>query len=127
MTVAQMVDGGARSLLGRLQRFAAEWARPTPSPVRSWRKVTRGMWAIDPAQRTRWLLALLPSLVVLVRLDGAARLALAADGPSFVTVGAPPPSIFMTAFPLHRLHRFRRRAFSNQWDTKTGGALADAR
>jgi len=120
MTLKQMVDV-AREAFWKVQRFAAEWHANTfaGSIVR---KVTRGMWAIDLLNDTL-LLALLPSFVVLV---GSTAL-LGYYWPLMglvVTVGA---LIFigMTAFlsigyigPAARL--------SNQWDTKTGGALADA-
>jgi len=111
----------AREAFWKVQRFAAEWHANTfaGSIVR---KVTRGMWAIDLLNDTL-LLALLPSFVVLV---GSTAL-LGYYWPLMglvVTVGAL-TFIFMTAFlsigyigPAARL--------SNQWDTKTGGALADA-
>jgi ATP-binding cassette subfamily B protein len=120
MTLVQMVDV-AREAFWKVQRFAAEWHANTfaGSIVR---KVTRGMWAIDLLNDTL-LLALLPSFVVLV---GSTAL-LGYYWPLMglvVTVGAL-TFIFMTAFlsigyigPAARL--------SNQWDTKTGGALADA-
>jgi ATP-binding cassette, subfamily B, bacterial len=120
MTLKQMVDV-AREAFWKVQRFAAEWHANTfaGSIVR---KVTRGMWAIDLLNDTL-LLALLPSFVVLV---GSTAL-LGYYWPLMglvVTVGAL-TFIFMTAFlsigyigPAARL--------SNQWDTKTGGALADA-
>ena len=120
MTLVQMVDV-AREAFWKVQRFAAEWHANTfaGSIVR---KVTRGMWAIDLLNDTL-LLALLPSFVVLV---GSTAL-LGYYWPMMglvVTVGAL-VFIGMTAFlsigyvgPAARL--------SNQWDTKTGGALADA-
>jgi len=120
MTLRQMVDV-AREAFWKVQRFAAEWHANTfaGSIVR---KVTRGMWAIDMLNDTL-LLALLPSFVVLV---GSTAL-LGYYWPLMglvVTVGAL-VFIGMTAFlsigyigPAARL--------SNQWDTKTGGALADA-
>jgi ATP-binding cassette subfamily B protein len=120
LTLKQMVEV-AREAFWKVQRFAAEWHANTfaGSIVR---KVTRGMWAIDLLNDTL-LLALLPSFVVLV---GSTAL-LGYYWPLMglvVTVGAL-AFIGMTAFlsigyigPAARL--------SNQWDTKTGGALADA-
>ena len=120
LTLRQMVDV-AREAFWKVQRFAAEWHANTfaGSIVR---KVTRGMWAIDLLNDTL-LLALLPSFVVLV---GSTAL-LGYYWPLMglvVTVGAL-AFIGMTAFlsigyigPAARL--------SNQWDTRTGGALADA-
>ena len=120
MTLRQMVDV-AREAFWKVQRFAAEWHANTfaGSIVR---KVTRGMWAIDLLNDTL-LLALLPSFVVLV----GSTVLLGYYWPLMglvVTIGG---AVFigMTAFmsigyigPAARL--------SNQWDTKTGGALADA-
>ena len=120
MTLVQMIDV-AREAFWKVQRFAAEWHANTfaGSIVR---KVTRGMWAIDLLNDTL-LLALLPSFVVLV----GSTVLLGWHWPLMglvVTVGAL-VFIGMTAFlsigyvgPAARL--------SNQWDTKTGGALADA-
>jgi ATP-binding cassette subfamily B protein len=120
MTLVQMVDV-AREAFWKVQRFAAEWHANTfaGSIVR---KVTRGMWAIDLLNDTL-LLALLPSFVVLV----GSTVLLGYYWPLMglvVTVGGV-VFIGMTAFmsigyigPAARL--------SNQWDTKTGGALADA-
>ncbi len=120
LTLVQMVDV-AREAFWKVQRFAAEWHANTfaGSIVR---KVTRGMWAIDLLNDTV-LLALLPSFVVLV---GSTAL-LGWHWPLMglaVTVGAL-VFIGMTASlsigyigPAARL--------SNQWDTRTGGALADA-
>jgi ATP-binding cassette subfamily B protein len=120
MTLRQMTDV-AREAFWKVQRFAAEWHANTfaGSIVR---KVTRGMWAIDLLNDTI-LLALLPSFVVLV---GSTAL-LGWHWPLMglvVTVGGL-AFIGMTGFlsigyigPAARL--------SNQWDTRTGGALADA-
>ncbi|MGH6892744.1 MAG: ABC transporter ATP-binding protein [Dongiaceae bacterium] len=120
MTLRQMVDV-AQDAFWKVQRFAAEWHANTfaGSIVR---KVTRGMWAIDLLNDTL-LLALLPSVIVLV---GSTAL-LGYYWPLMglvVTVGAL-AFVAMTAFlsigfigPAARL--------SNQWDTRTGGALADA-
>ena len=120
LTLKQMVEV-AQEAFWKVQRFAAEWHANTfaGSIVR---KVTRGMWAIDLLNDTL-LLALLPSFVVLV---GSTAL-LGYYWPLMglvVTVGGL-AFIAMTAFlsigyigPAARL--------SNQWDTRTGGALADA-
>ncbi len=120
MTLRQMVDV-AREAFWKVQRFAAEWHANTfaGSIVR---KVTRGMWAIDMLNDTL-LLALLPSLVVLVGTTALLGYYWPLMG-LLVTAGGV-VFIGMTAFmsigyigPAARL--------SNQWDTKTGGALADA-
>ncbi len=120
LTLNQMVDA-AREAFWKVQRFAAEWHANTfaGSIVR---KVTRGMWAIDLLNDTV-LLALLPSFVVLV----GSTILLGWHWPLMGLMVAVGALVFIafTAFlsigyvgPAARL--------SNQWDTRTGGALADA-
>ncbi|HEX2527964.1 MAG TPA: ABC transporter ATP-binding protein [Geminicoccus sp.] len=110
-----------RDAFYRVQRFSSDWhaSHFAGSTVR---KVSRGMNAIDALHDTL-LLALLPSLVVLA---GSAALlgwkwplmglvvALSALGYLALTAGL---SLLWVA-PAARL--------SNSWDTRLGGALADA-
>jgi ATP-binding cassette subfamily B protein len=116
-----MMSEAAREAFARVQRFATDWHANTFSGS-TVRKVTRGMWALDLLNDTL-LVALLPSLVVLlgttvllgyrwplmgaVVLIGAASFVLLAVTGSIGYVG-----------PSARL--------SNLWDTRVGGALADA-
>src|SRR3954468_9442085 len=120
MTLGIMSDA-MREAFHRVQRFATDWHANTfaGSTVR---KITRGVWALDLLNDTL-LVALLPSAVVLlgttvllghrwpmmgaIVLIGAIAFVVLACLGSVVYVG-----------PSARL--------SNQWDTKVGGALADA-
>jgi ATP-binding cassette subfamily B protein len=120
MTLSQMVEV-AQDAFWKVQRFAAEWHANTfaGSIVR---KVTRGMWAVDLLNDTL-LVALLPSVIVLLGstvLLGyrwpMMGLVILVGSIAYVTLAA----ILSIAYvgPAARL--------SNQWDTRTGGALADA-
>jgi ATP-binding cassette subfamily B protein len=120
MTLRMMSDAAQESF-HRVQRFATDWHANTFSGS-TVRKVTRGMWALDLLNDTL-VIALLPSAVVLlgttvllglrwpmmgaiVFFGAICFVALAGMG-SIVYVG-----------PSARL--------SNLWDTRVGGALADA-
>jgi ATP-binding cassette subfamily B protein len=120
MTLRMMSDA-AREAFGRVQRFATDWHANTFSGS-TVRKVTRGMWALDLLNDTV-LVALMPAAVVLlgttvllghrwplmgaIVLFGAIGFLLLAALGSVGYVG-----------PSARL--------SNLWDTRVGGALADA-
>jgi ATP-binding cassette subfamily B protein len=105
----------------RVQRLSTDWHANSfaGSLVR---KVTRGMWAFDALDDVV-LLALLPSLVVLV---GTIAL-LAMHWPllgGVMALGA----LFYIALTVTLATRVLAPAarLSNQWDTKVGGLLADA-
>jgi len=105
----------------RVQRLSTDWHANSfaGSLVR---KVTRGMWAFDALDDVV-LLALLPSLVVLV---GTVAL-LAAHWPVMglaMALGAA-AYIALTVTLATRLLSPAAR-LSNQWDTKVGGMLADS-
>ena len=68
----------AQEAFARVQRFSTDW-HANSFAGSTVRKITRGMWALDLLHDTL-LLALLPSLVVLVGSTVAARPALAGDG-----------------------------------------------
>jgi ATP-binding cassette subfamily B protein len=105
----------------RVQRFASDWHANTfaGSVVR---KVTRGMWALDMLNDTL-LIAMLPSLVVLF----GATLLLGWRWPLMglvIFVGA---IIFVILTVLLSIAYVGPAArLSNAWDTRVGGALADA-
>ncbi|WP_374652212.1 ABC transporter ATP-binding protein [Dongia sp.] len=105
----------------RVQRFATDWHANTfgGSTVR---KVTRGMWALDQLNDTV-LLALFPAMIVLL----GSSLLLAWHWPMMgviVLVGV----VFYIAVAATLSVKFVGPAasLSNQWDTRVGGALADA-
>lgn len=111
----------AQEAFWRVQRFASEWHANTfaGSIVR---KVTRGMWAIDLLNDTL-LIAFLPSIIVLL----GSTVLLGARWPLMGLV------IFVGTIAFVALAAFLSIGYvgpaarlSNQWDTKMGGALADA-
>ena len=120
LTVRVMSDV-AQEAFWRVQRFATDWHANTfaGSVVR---KVTRGMWAIDLLNDTL-LMALLPSIVVLA----GSTVLLAVRWPLMglvIVVGAT-AYVTMTAL-LSVAYVGPAAQLSNAWDTRTGGALADA-
>ncbi|WP_241665310.1 ABC transporter ATP-binding protein [Teichococcus oryzae] len=120
LTLRQMTDTGGE-VFARVQRFSADW-HANSFAGSTVRRISRGMWAIDLLNDTL-LIALLPSATVLA---GATVLlgmrwplmgvlvALGGLGYVALTVSL---SLFWVA-PASRL--------SNQWDTRMGGAMADA-
>jgi ATP-binding cassette subfamily B protein len=111
----------ANEAFERVQRFSTDWHANAFSGS-TVRKITRGMWALDTLDDTL-LLALLPSLVVLI----GSMLLLGAHWPIMGLVMAIGAIAYITSTvtlatrviaPASRL--------SNQWDTKIGGVLADA-
>lgn len=120
LTLYNMADV-ARAAFYRVQRFSSDWhANTFAGSVQ--RKITRGMWAIDMLNDTL-LVALLPALSVLA---GSAIVlgvhwpvmgALLAIGSALYIILAAMLSVRWVA-PASQL--------SNQWDTRVGGALADA-
>jgi ATP-binding cassette, subfamily B, bacterial len=120
MTLSQMVQV-AQDAFWKVQRFAAEWHANTfaGSIVR---RVTRGMWAVDLLNDTL-LVALLPSVIVLL----GSTVLLGYRWPMMGVV------ILVGTFGYVALAAVLSIAYvgpaarlSNQWDTRTGGALADA-
>ncbi len=111
----------AQQAFWRVQRFASEWHANTfaGSIVR---KVTRGMWALDLLNDTL-LIAFLPSLIVLLGSTALLGwrwplmgLVIFIGTVAFVALAAAMSIGFVG--PAARL--------SNLWDTRMGGALADA-
>ncbi|MBK8159686.1 MAG: ABC transporter ATP-binding protein [Rhodospirillaceae bacterium] len=105
----------------RVQRFATDWHANTfgGSTVR---KVTRGMWALDQLNDTV-LLSLFPAVIVLL----GSSLLLAWHWPMMgllVLVGA--ITYIAVAATLSVKFVGPAASLSNQWDTRLGGALADA-
>src|SRR3954464_13958876 len=111
----------SRDAFMRVQRFSTDW-HANSFAGSTVRKITRGMWALDLLNDTI-LLALLPSLIVLV----GSTILLALHWPSLglvIGVGSlvyiPMMVFFSTRFiaPAARV--------SNAWDTRVGGMLAGA-
>ena len=105
----------------RVQRFSTDW-HANSFAGSTVRKITRGMWALDLLNDTL-LLALLPSLVVLIGsmiLLGAHWASLGA----VITLGALAYVTMTVLFSTRYIAPAAR--ISNAWDTKVGGTLADA-
>ncbi|MGY6269748.1 ABC transporter ATP-binding protein [Achromobacter denitrificans] len=105
----------------RVQRFSTDW-HANSFAGSTVRKVTRGMWAVDLLNDTL-LVALLPSVVMLV---GATAL-LGAHWPMMGLVVGTGSLLYIavtTALSLSYVAPAAR--LGNAWDTRMGGALADA-
>ncbi len=120
LTLHNMMDA-ARGAFWRVQRFSSDWHSNTFAGSVQ-RKITRGMWAIDMLNDVL-LVALLPALAVLagsavvLGLRWPVMGALLAVGSGLYIALAAILSVRWVA-PASQL--------SNSWDTRVGGALADA-
>jgi len=120
LTLKMMSDIAAQAFQ-RVQRFSSDWHANTfaGSTVR---KITRGMWALDLLNDTL-LIALFPSLVMLV---GATAL-LGAHWPLMgVVVGAGSLVYIAITVSISLGYVAPAARLANAWDTRLGGALADA-
>ncbi len=120
MTLRTMSDV-AREAFARLQRFSTDW-HANNFAGSTVRKITRGMWALDLLTDTI-IIALLPSLVVLL----GSTVLLAWHWPAMgavVLAGAVTYVVVTIALSLGFVAPAARLA--NSWDTRLGGALADA-
>jgi ATP-binding cassette subfamily B protein len=120
LTLIMMADIAADAF-HRVQRFSTDW-HANSFAGSTVRKVTRGMWALDLLNDTI-LVALFPSLVMLV----GSTLLLGWYWPTMgviIAVG----SLVYVALTIALSLGFVAPAASlaNRWDTKLGGALADA-
>ncbi|MEN4922285.1 ABC transporter ATP-binding protein [Achromobacter spanius] len=117
----KMMNGIASNAFYRVQRFSTDW-HANSFAGSTVRKITRGMWAVDLLNDTL-LVALLPSVVMLV---GATAL-LGAHWPLMgLVVGL--GSVLYIAVTVALSLGFVAPAarLGNAWDTRMGGALADA-
>jgi ATP-binding cassette, subfamily B, bacterial len=115
--MADIANNGFR----RVQRFSTDW-HANAFAGSTVRKITRGMWALDALNDTL-LVALLPSLVMLV----GATVILGAFWPVMgVVVGL--GSLIYVGVTVSLSMGFVSPAatLANAWDTRLGGALADA-
>jgi ATP-binding cassette subfamily B protein len=111
----------ARDAFWRVQRFSTDWHANSFSGS-TVRKITRGMGALDLLNDTI-LMALLPSLVVLV----GSMLLLGVQWPVLglvIAVGTLAYVALTVVFTTHYIAPAARS--SNAWDTKLGGTLADS-
>jgi len=120
LTLALMARIGGEAF-HRVQRFSAEWHANTfaGSTVR---RISRGMWALDLLDDTL-LLALLPSATVLV----GATVMLGWRWPLMGALVAFGGAAYITVTVVLSLNWVAPAArLSNAWDTRIGGAMADA-
>ena len=120
LTLRMMTDI-ASDAFHRVQRFSTEW-HANAFAGSTVRKVARGMWALDLLNDTI-LVALMPSLIVLIGSAAVVALYWPAMG-VLVIVGAA-LYVAMTA-GLSLAYVAPAARLANQWDTRVGGALADA-
>jgi len=105
----------------KVQRFSTDW-HANSFAGSTVRKITRGMWAVDLLNDTL-LVALLPSVVMLV---GATAL-LGAHWPLMgLVVGLGSVLYIAVTATLSLAYVAPAARLGNAWDTRMGGALADA-
>jgi len=117
----KMMSEVASDAFHRIQRFSTDW-HANSFAGSTVRKITRGMWALDLLNDTL-LMALLPSLVMLV----GSTIILGWYWPlmgAIIAIG----SIIYVALTVSLSLGYVAPAASlaNAWDTRLGGALADA-
>ncbi|CAN7623771.1 ABC transporter ATP-binding protein [Caballeronia sp. LjRoot29] len=117
----KMMSEIAANAFHRVQRFSADW-HGNSFAGSTVRKITRGMWALDLLNDTL-LIALLPSLVMLVGATVLLGMHWAVMGVvvgvgSLLYIGVTVALSLGFVAPAARL--------GNAWDTRMGGALADA-
>ena len=117
----RVMSSVARDAFARLQRFSTDW-HANNFAGSTVRRITRGMWALDLMHDTL-LGAILPSIVVLV----GSTVVLAVHWPMLgliVLIGA----LGFVGMSVLLSVRYVAPAarLSNSWDTRMGGALADA-
>ncbi|AIO68904.1 ABC transporter ATP-binding protein [Burkholderia oklahomensis] len=117
----KMMSEVAANAFHRVQRFSTDW-HANSFAGSTVRKITRGMWAIDLLNDTL-LVALLPSVVMLA----GATLLLGAHWPVMGAVVGGGSLVFIAVTVTMSLRFVAPAArLGNLWDTRMGGALADA-
>ncbi|MBB3655415.1 ATP-binding cassette subfamily B protein [Rhizobium sp. BK650] len=115
--MADVVNNGFH----KVQRFSTDW-HANSFAGSTVRKITRGMWALD-ALNDLLLIALLPSLVMLV----GASIVLGTYWPVMGLIVAAGSLIYIGVTVALSMGFVSPAAkLANAWDTKLGGALADA-
>lgn len=120
LTLKMMADIASAAFY-RIQRFSTDW-HANSFAGSTVRKVTRGMWALDLLNDTL-LVALFPSVVMLV----GSTVLMALYWPMMgviIGIGSVVFIVVTVALSLGYVAPMARLA--NGWDTKLGGALADA-
>ncbi|MBB3590291.1 ATP-binding cassette subfamily B protein [Rhizobium sp. BK529] len=115
--MADVVNNGFH----KVQRFSTDW-HANSFAGSTVRKITRGMWALD-ALNDLLLIALLPSVVMLV----GASIVLGTYWPIMGLIVAAGSLVYIGVTVLLSIGFVSPAAkLANAWDTKLGGALADA-
>ncbi len=120
MTSRMMVDI-AREAFWRVQRFSTDW-QANNFAGSTVRKISRGMWALDILNDTA-LIALLPSAAVLIGSSVLLWIHWPIVG-AIVALGSIACIAVTVLLSLNYVAPAAR--ISNAWDTRIGGALADA-
>ena len=117
----KMMGEIATSAFHRVQRFSTDW-HANSFAGSTVRKITRGMWALDLMNDTL-LVALLPSTIMLV----GATLILGSYWPVMgVLIGVSSVIYIGVTVALSTGFVAPAATLANAWDTRMGGALADA-
>ncbi|MVT00013.1 ABC transporter ATP-binding protein [Devosia marina] len=117
----KMMGEIAASAFHRVQRFSTDW-HANAFAGSTVRKITRGMWALDLLNDTL-LVALLPSTIMLV----GATLILGSYWPVMgLLVGVGSVVYIGVTVALSTGYVAPAATLANAWDTRMGGALADA-
>lgn len=117
----KMMSDIAADAFHRVQRFSTDW-HANSFAGSTVRKITRGMWALDLLNDTI-LIALLPSAAMLL----GSTLLLGWFWPMMGAVVATGSVLFIAVTTMLSLGYVAPAArLANSWDTRLGGALADA-
>lgn len=117
----RMMSTVAREAFARVQRFSTDW-HANNFAGSTVRRITRGMWALDMLNDTL-LVAILPSILVLL----GSTVVLATVWPTLglvVFIGSIAFVAMTVVLSVNYVAPAARLA--NSWDTRVGGALADA-
>jgi ATP-binding cassette subfamily B protein len=117
----RMMSEITQSAFHRVQRFSSDW-HANSFAGSTVRKITRGMWALDQLNDVI-LMALFPSLVMLVGTTVMLGLFWPVMG---LVVGIGSIIYIAVTVTLSTTWVAPAASLANQWDTRMGGALADA-
>ena len=120
LTLRMMADI-AQNAFHRVQRFSSDW-HANAFAGSTVRKITRGMWALDSLNDVI-LMAIFPSVVMLVGTTVMLSLFWPVMG---LVVGLGSLIYIIVAVTLSTFWVAPAASLANAWDTKVGGALADA-
>jgi ATP-binding cassette subfamily B protein len=117
----RMMSDIAQQAFHRVQRFSSDW-HANAFAGSTVRKITRGMWALDQLNDVI-LMALFPSVVMLIGTTVMLSLFWPVMG---LLVGVGSLIYIAVSVTLSTFWVAPAASLANQWDTRMGGALADA-